>query len=114
VISICSLFNDVLSVTQDYEASNEMVTYKWWIEKDLEGSNHSLILRYYASIHLEGLRKTTENLSQDSRSPVLDLNPRPNYEARVLTTQPQCSAREVQNVMANAIRNQSQPTNPGV
>jgi hypothetical protein len=31
------------------------------------GSGHGLILRYYAGIHLEGLRKTTEDLNQDSR-----------------------------------------------
>jgi hypothetical protein len=40
-------------------------------------------------ICLEGLRKTTKNLSQDSRSPGRDLNPGPpEYEAGVLTTRP--------------------------
>jgi hypothetical protein len=42
---------------------------------------------YYLNICLEGLRKTTRNLSQDSRSPCQDLNPGPpEYEAGVLTT----------------------------
>jgi hypothetical protein len=49
-------------------------------------------LRYYPSICLEGLRKTTKNLSQDTRSPVRDLNPGPpEYEEGVLTTQLQRS-----------------------
>jgi hypothetical protein len=38
-------------------------------------------LRYYPGICLEGLRKTTKNLSQDNRSPGRDLNPGPpEYE----------------------------------
>jgi hypothetical protein len=46
-------------------------------------------LRYYSGICLEGLRKTTKNLSQDSRSPGRDLDPGPpEYEAGVLTTRP--------------------------
>jgi hypothetical protein len=49
-------------------------------------------LRYYPNICLEGLRKTTKSLSQDSRSPGRDLNlGPPKYEAGVLTTQLQCS-----------------------
>jgi hypothetical protein len=44
-------------------------------------------LRYYSGICQERLRKTTKNLSQDSRSLGRDLNPgRPEYEAGVLTT----------------------------
>jgi hypothetical protein len=44
-------------------------------------------LRYYPGICLEGLTKTTKNLSQHSRSPGRDLNPGPpEYEAGVLTT----------------------------
>jgi hypothetical protein len=31
--------------------------------KDMEGSGHDLTLRYYPGISLEGLRKTTRNLS---------------------------------------------------
>jgi hypothetical protein len=42
-------------------------------------------LRYYPGICLEGLRKTTKNLTQDNRSPGRDLNPGPpEYEAGVL------------------------------
>jgi hypothetical protein len=36
--------------------------------KDLEGSSRGVILRYRPGIRLEGLRKITENSSQDSRS----------------------------------------------
>jgi hypothetical protein len=51
-------------------------------------------LRYYHGIYLAGLRKTTINLSQDRRSPDLDLNPElTEYEAGVLTTRP---CRDVQ------------------
>jgi hypothetical protein len=32
----------------------------------MEGSAAVLILRYYPGIHLEGLRKTTKTLGQDS------------------------------------------------
>jgi hypothetical protein len=38
-------------------------------------------LRYYSGICLQGLSKTTKNLSQDSCSPGRDLNPGPpEYE----------------------------------
>jgi hypothetical protein len=50
--------------------------------------------RYNPSICLEGLRKSTKRISQDSRSPVRDLNPGyPAYEAGVLTTRPRRSMR---------------------
>jgi hypothetical protein len=43
--------------------------------------------RYYPGIRLEGQRKTTLNLNQDSRG--RDLNPGPpGYEARALSTRP--------------------------
>jgi hypothetical protein len=43
-------------------------------------------------ISMEGLRKTTRNLSQKSRSPGRDLNPEPPvYEAGVLNTRPRHS-----------------------
>jgi hypothetical protein len=59
--------------------------------KDFEGGGRGLILRYYPSIRLEGLRKITKSLSQDSRSPGRDLNPGPlEYEAEVLTTRSRC------------------------
>jgi hypothetical protein len=41
----------------------------------MKGSGRGLILRYYPGICLEGLRETTENLSQDSRSSGRDLKP---------------------------------------
>jgi hypothetical protein len=44
-------------------------------------------LRYYPGICLEGLRKTTKKLSQDSQSPDRDLKPGPpKYEAGVVAT----------------------------
>jgi hypothetical protein len=53
----------------------------------LIGSVRGLISRYYPGIRLEGLRKTTRNLNQDSRSlgPRIEPGP-PEYEAGVLTT----------------------------
>jgi hypothetical protein len=43
-------------------------------------------LRYYVTTFLEGLRKTTKNLSHYSQSPDRDLNSGPTeYEAKVLT-----------------------------
>jgi hypothetical protein len=66
--------------------------------KDLEESGSGLILRYYPDIHLERLRKTTNNLSQDIRSPDPDLNPGlPQYEATVLTTRPRVSVTKKPN-----------------
>jgi hypothetical protein len=45
-------------------------------------------LRYCVSIYLDGLMKTTNTFSQDSRSPGQDLNLGPlDYEARLLITQ---------------------------
>jgi hypothetical protein len=44
------------------------VTSERWIGKDLEGSGRGPILRNYPDISLEGLRKTTNILSQDNRS----------------------------------------------
>jgi hypothetical protein len=50
--------------------------------KDVEGNGHGLNLRYHPGFCLEGLRKTTKHLSQDSQSPSKDLKPGPpNYEA---------------------------------
>jgi hypothetical protein len=54
----------------------------------MEVSDRGLILRYYPGIRLEGLRKTTEILSQDSLSRGRDLNlGPPEYEVRVSTSQ---------------------------
>jgi hypothetical protein len=45
--------------------------------------------RYYPGICLEGLRKGTKSLSQDSRSPGRDFKPGfPKYKAGMLTTRP--------------------------
>jgi hypothetical protein len=56
----------------------------------VEGSGFGL--RYYLGICLEGLRKITKYLSQDSRSPGRHLNRGPaEYEAAALTTRPQHS-----------------------
>jgi hypothetical protein len=80
VLFICSLFYGVFSLTKNIAIS------EWRIGKDLEGSGRGLILKYYSGIRVEGLRKTTKDLSQDSRFPVWDLSPGPpKYEAGVLT-----------------------------
>jgi hypothetical protein len=42
----------------------------------LEVHHPGLVLRYSPGIYLEGLRKTTKNLSQYSRCPGRDLKPR--------------------------------------
>jgi hypothetical protein len=49
-------------------------------------------IKVYIGIYLEGLRKTTKILNQDTRSPVRRLRPgRPKYEAEMLTTQTKIS-----------------------
>jgi hypothetical protein len=58
------------------------------IGKDMEGRGRGLI-RYYPSICLGELKKTTKNFSQDSQSPGRYLIQRPpEYEAGVPTTLP--------------------------
>jgi hypothetical protein len=53
-------------------------------------------LRYFPGIYLDGLRKTTKNLSQDILSPGRDLNPGlTEYESEVLTTRPLNSVSRV-------------------
>jgi hypothetical protein len=55
----------------------------------MEGSGSWPDLWYYPGICLERMRKTTENLSQDSQSPGQDLKMGPTkYEAGLLTTRP--------------------------
>jgi hypothetical protein len=54
------------------------------LEKKSVGSGRGLILRYYLGIRLEGLRKTTKSLRQDSRGHESYQGP-PEYEAGVLT-----------------------------
>jgi hypothetical protein len=43
---------------------------------------------YYPSICLEGLNKTTKDISQNSQSLGRHLNTQPEYESGVLNTQP--------------------------
>jgi hypothetical protein len=64
-----SLFNDVFSVTRLYRVDDSVIIEWRWIVKDLVGSSHDLILRYYPGIRLEWLRKATKKLNQDGRSP---------------------------------------------
>jgi hypothetical protein len=46
------------------------------------GSSHGQILRYYPATNLDGLRKTTRKLTQDSQSQGQDLNlGPPKYKA---------------------------------
>jgi hypothetical protein len=72
---VVGLFNYVLSVPRLYSVDNRM-TSEWWIGNDLVGSGRGLILRYYPGIRLEGLRKFTKLLGQDSRSPESTFEPR--------------------------------------
>jgi hypothetical protein len=89
---IYSLFNDAFSIS-DYIVSNERMI----VDNELERSGRKRSWpnsRYCPGICLEGLRETTKNLGQDSRSPGQDLNPgSPEYEAGELTTRPQHSVR---------------------
>jgi hypothetical protein len=65
----------------------------------VEESGRNIILKYYSGICMERLRKTTKNLSHDSRSPgrYLNLGP-PEYEAGVFYTRPRRSARRNINI----------------
>jgi hypothetical protein len=58
------------------------------LERIWLSTGRGLILRCYSGIHLEGLRKTTKTLNQDTRSP----GPH-EYEPGVLSTQPRHSFR---------------------
>jgi hypothetical protein len=66
-LMVGSLFKDTFSVTRLYSVDDRIS--EWWNGKDLVGSMHGLIWRYYPGIRLEGLRETTKNVSQDSQSP---------------------------------------------
>jgi hypothetical protein len=53
--------------------------------KDFVGNGRGLILRYYADIRLEGLRKITRNLVSIAGDRGRNSNPEPpEYKARVL------------------------------
>jgi hypothetical protein len=63
--------------------------------KGFKGSGRVLILIYYPGIRLEGLRKTTKNLSEDSLSSARNSNPEPpEYEAGVMITPPRRSVSD--------------------
>jgi hypothetical protein len=64
-----SLFFDAFSVTRLYSVNDRVISKLRSNGKDLAGSGRGLILRYYPGICLEGLRRTTKDLNQDSRSP---------------------------------------------
>jgi hypothetical protein len=84
MLGVC-LFNDAFSVISRCMAWNEGGDKKCWVREDVQGSGRGLILMYYPSIYLDGLKKNTENLSQDSRSLDWYLNPgHPEYQAGVL------------------------------
>jgi hypothetical protein len=55
---VSSLFYDALSVTRLYSVNDRAISKWWLLVKYLVRSGHSLILRYYPGIRLEGLRKT--------------------------------------------------------
>jgi hypothetical protein len=56
------------------------------------GRNRSLILRYYAGIRLEGLRKTTKTSLNIAGRRGRESNPgHSEYDVGLLTTRPQCS-----------------------
>jgi hypothetical protein len=80
LLFICDIFNDAVS-SSDYTASNYgMITELKRIWKEV-------FVRYYPGTCLKALRKSTENLSHDSRSAGRDLYPGPpESEAGVLTT----------------------------
>jgi hypothetical protein len=79
-----SLLYDAFSVTRLYS----VIIGCWWIGKDLVGNSHGLLLRYYPSIHLEGLRQTTKNINQDN------LTPGPRFETGTF----QISSRSVRHL----------------
>jgi hypothetical protein len=62
-----------LSVTRLQSVDDRVISEWRLIGKDFVGSGRGITLRYYLGILLDGLRKTTKTLSQDSRSP----GPRP-------------------------------------
>jgi hypothetical protein len=74
-----------MMMMEDYTASNKRVITDGRNGKDLEESSHGLILWYYQGICLEGLRKITKILSQDSWSPGQDSKTGPPYYEGVLT-----------------------------
>jgi hypothetical protein len=84
-----SLFNDVSAAQTTQRRRTGLLITNW------EGCGRKWSWpnsRHYPGICLEGLRKTTETLTEDSRFPDRDLYPgSPEYAAGVSTTQPRRS-----------------------
>jgi hypothetical protein len=53
---------------------------EWWFWNCFEGSNHGLVQALFRNFPW-GLRKTTRNISQDSRCPVWDSNTVPRIRS---------------------------------
>jgi hypothetical protein len=64
----------MFSVSSLYSV-DDRISERRWIGKDLVGSDRSIILRFYCGIGLNGLRKTTKNLDENSRSPGQRIEP---------------------------------------
>jgi hypothetical protein len=76
----------------DYTVSNSWMTIMnwkgWWMR------DRAQILRYYLGIRLEELRKTTGNISQESRCPGRDSNQvPPEHKSDALPLEPTCTAK---------------------
>jgi hypothetical protein len=81
---ICSLFNDAFPVIQAKSVEWRVIS-GWWIGTDFRRKRSWRNTRFYPGIFFEGLRKTTENIVQNSRSPSRRLSPGPpEYEAMAL------------------------------
>jgi hypothetical protein len=88
-VIVGSLFSDTFPVTRLYSVDDRVISEWWWIGKVLVESGHGLILRYYTSISLKGLRKTSTSVKIAGA----DFNPEPpRYKAGVLTTWLMCNA----------------------
>jgi hypothetical protein len=83
-------FFGAFSVTDCVE-SNGRVTSEWWTEKYLEWSGRGPILRYFRSIRLEGLEKTTKTLSGEPVSGPRFEPGTSEYEAGISNTRPRRS-----------------------
>jgi hypothetical protein len=84
---ICGLFIGAFSVTHT-KYSVEWKDDTWMMNRKGCGRKQSWPnISYYPGICLEGLMKSTEQFSQDGRSPGRHLNPAPpEYKVEVLTT----------------------------
>jgi hypothetical protein len=89
------LVHDALSVNRLLYSVDDRATVEWWwIRNGLVWSDRCPVFTYYTGIRLQGLRKTTKSLNQDSRLPGRDVNPGPpEHESGVLTCRPLCSGQ---------------------